>query len=271
MLKFRKMHGLGNDFVIVDGREEPFALDSGIIQRIADRRLGVGCDQFILILPSNCGQTACFMRIFNPDGFESGACGNATRCVADILMRESGQDECVIETMAGHLTCRRADMNRICVDMGRPRLDWNEIPLSGPCDTFHLPLDFDAAAISMGNPHCVVFVDNLVDFPVEEAGKSLENNSLFPEKTNVEFIQVLEPGRIRMRVWERGVGLTPACGSGACAALVAAVRRARADRRAEVILDGGSLALEWADDDASVLMTGPVSSVFDGIISHDPI
>lgn len=270
MLTFRKMHGLGNDFVIVDGREGAVAPKTFLIQRIADRRLGVGCDQFILILPSQSEQASCFMRIFNPDGSESGACGNATRCVADILMRESRQNGCVIETVSGHLTCKRADMNRICVDMGRPHLEWNEIPLSGPCDTLYLPLDLDAAAVSMGNPHCVVFVDNLEDVSVEGVGSLLENNVLFPDRTNVEFLQVLAPNRLRMRVWERGAGLTPACGSGACAALVAAVRRGLADRQAEVILDGGSLTLEWNAGSGHVFLTGPVAYVFDGVMVHDP-
>lgn len=271
MLKFRKMHGLGNDFVIVDGRKNDFQPKPESIRHLADRRLGVGCDQFILILPPRSSQTAAFMRIFNPDGSEAGACGNATRCVADLLMQENGENACIIETMAGHLTCKRAGVNRICVDMGRPRLEWSEIPLSGPCDTLHLPLDFDAAAVSMGNPHCVVFVDNIEDISVDESGKQIENNSLFPERTNVEFVRILARNRVRMRVWGRGAGITPACGSGACAALVAAVRRGQVDRRAEMVLDGGSLTIEWADDDASVLMTGPVTSVFEGTIPHDSI
>lgn len=264
------MHGLGNDFVVVDGRKNDFQPKPESIRHLADRRLGVGCDQFILILPPRSSQTAAFMRIFNPDGSEAGACGNATRCVADLLMQENGQNSCVIETMAGHLTCKRAGVNRICVDMGRPRFEWNEIPLSRPCDTLRLPLEFDSAAVSMGNPHCVVFVDNLEDISVDKSGKQIENDSLFPEKTNVEFIGILARNRVRMRVWERGAGITPACGSGACAALVAAVRRGRIDRRAEMILDGGSLTLEWDQESDHILMDGPTSYVFDGEMRHDP-
>lgn len=269
MLKFHKMHGLGNDFVILDGRAGGLSLTSSQIIKISDRRRGVGCDQVIVLEPSKSGGCALFMRIFNPDGSEAGACGNATRCVADIVLRESGKEFCIIETISGPLTCRRAGMNRICVEMTLPRTSWAEIPLARECDTLHLPLPGDPVAVSMGNPHCVFFVEDIDRVSVENLGPEIEKNPLFPDRINVEFAQILGESRIRMRVWERGAGVTPACGSGACATLVAAVRRGLSSRQVEMILDGGSLTLEWAGNEASVLMTGSVAYVFDGEINFD--
>lgn len=269
MLKFRKMHGLGNDFVIFDGRGDDLRLNRGQIVKIADRRRGVGCDQVIILEPVKSTDCALFMRIFNPDGTEAGACGNATRCVADLVLNENVSDQCTLETVAGHLTCRRAEMNRICVEMTLPRTGWADIPLARDCDTLHLPIPGDPVAVSMGNPHCVFFVEDIDNVSLENIGPGIEKNPLFPERTNVEFAQILKPDKIRMRVWERGAGVTPACGSGACATLVAAVRRGLSARRVEMILDGGSLTLEWAGDDAPVLMTGPVAYVFDGEINFD--
>ena len=186
-LSFQKMHGLGNDFVVLDARVHDLKgfWTPERIRKIANRRLGVGCDQVIVMMPGLSPNTDCFMKIFNPDGSEAGACGNATRCVADLLMREQGRQTCLIETKAGLLSCSRQEKNFICVDMGSPHLEWHEIPLSHPCDPLTLPLDVDAAAVSMGNPHCVVFVDNLEDIPVDRLGPSLENNGLFPERANV--------------------------------------------------------------------------------------
>lgn len=269
MLKFCKMHGLGNDFVILDGRAGGLSLTSSQIIKISDRRRGIGCDQVIMLESVESRDSSLFMRIFNPDGSEAGACGNATRCVADILLRESGEESCVIETISGPLTCRRAGVNRICVEMTRPRTGWAEIPLARECDTLHLPLPGDPVAVSMGNPHCVFFVEDIDRISVEGLGPEVEKNPLFPDRTNVEFAQILGDGKIRMRVWERGAGVTPACGSGACATLVAAVRRGLSSRRVEMILDGGSLTLEWAGDEASVLMAGPIAYVFDGEINFD--
>ncbi len=263
------MHGLGNDFVIFDGRHTPIPLTPETIRQIAHRRTGIGCDQVILMLPTTRPEACVVMKIYNPDGSEAGACGNATRCVADILLREKAAQRCIIDTAAGPLTCERAEMNRICVAMTRPCFDWRKIPLAQECDPLRLPLAGDPVALSMGNPHCVFFVEDIKEVSVETLGPSVEKNPLFPERTNVEFAQIMTPERIRMRVWERGAGLTPACGSGACATLVAAVRRRLAARRAEMILDGGSLTLEWADNDAPVLMTGPVTYVFDGEINFN--
>lgn len=267
-MRFKKMHGLGNDFVILDHREVASELKAEKIRKIADRRRGVGCDQVIVLEPSK--EADLFMRIFNPDGSEAESCGNAARCVAHLLLEEQGGTECSIETRGGLLPCRRAGSTQIEVDMGAPKLEWEEIPLSEAADTLNLPIGEtalpDAVAVNMGNPHCVFFVDDIEDIPVEVLGPVFEHHALFPEKTNVEFAQILEDKFIRLRVWERGTGVTPACGSAACATIVAAVSRGLAGRRAEITMDGGTLTLEWRESDGHVLMTGPVSYVYDGTL-----
>jgi len=258
------MHGLGNDFVIIDVRETDLTLTQDQVRFLANRHRGVGCDQLILIEHSSHFKEAAFMRVYNPDGSESGACGNGSRCVADILMSEKGVENVVIETAAGILNAWRSENGLISVDMGAPKTRWDEIPLAHECDTLNLPLDCDAVGVNMGNPHCVVFVDDIGDIKVKEAGPTIENNPLFPEKTNVEFVQILSEDHIRMRVWERGAGITQACGSGACASAVASIRRGLTRRKVTVALDGGDLHIDWPDDDVSVTMTGPVSYVFEG-------
>lgn len=272
-IQFRKMHGLGNDFVIIDARADQPDLTAERIRLICDRRLGVGCDQLIVIEPPKAGLDA-FMRIYNNDGSEAGACGNGTRCVAAMLMDQTQSQRCGIETVSGNLVCRRLENGMVEVDMGAPRLDWREIPLAEERDTLHLGIGdgdtlTDPVAVSMGNPHCVFFVDNVEKFQVASLGPQVERHALFPKRTNVEFAQVLAPDKIRMRVWERGAGVTMACGSGACATIVAAVRRGLSARKAEIILDGGSLFLEWRDSDGHVLMTGPVAHVFDGTLTTE--
>lgn len=266
-LEFRKMHGLGNDFVIIDRRTDHAAIAPELIRKLADRRYGVGCDQLIVLEPSK--RADLFMRIYNPDGSEAGACGNGTRCVAAWL----GQPSCTIETISGVLSCKMLENGMVEVDMGAPRLDWADIPLSEERDTLHLGIGDgdslnDPVAVSMGNPHCVFFVSDLSKIALETIGPAVECNSLFPQRTNVEFAQVLGPDKIRMRVWERGAGVTQACGSGACATMVAAIRRGLTDRRAEIILDGGSLFLEWRESDSHVLMTGPATNVFSGLCAE---
>lgn len=263
--RFRKMHGLGNDFVIFDQRDGlvPFTTDQ--IRLIADRRLGVGCDQFIVMEPARTAGTNCFMRIYNPDGSEAGACGNGTRCVASLI----DNDAPVIETISGLLKCRHVGHGLIEVDMGLPRLDWQHIPLNEDRDTLHLGIGdgdtlSDPVAVSMGNPHCVFFVNDVEKLSIETLGPAVERNALFPQRTNVEFAEIRGSATIRMRVWERGAGVTMACGSGACATIVAAARRGLTGRRAEIILDGGSLMLEWRESDDHVLMTGPVADIFEG-------
>lgn len=265
-LRFQKMHGLGNDFVMIDIRDGTIPPSNDMIRRIADRRFGVGCDQVILLEPSS--RADAFMRIYNPDGSEAGACGNGTRCAANLIEK----DNTTIETSAGLLVCTRNKDCTVTVDMGAPRLEWREIPLSEERDTLHLGIGdgdmlSDPVAVSIGNPHCVFFVHNVDKVDIESMGPAVECNSLFPERTNVEFAEVLGPDKIRMRVWERGAGVTMACGSGACATIVAAVRRGLIGRKAEIILDGGSLFLEWRESDDHVLMTGPAASVFSGTLN----
>ena len=271
-IPFIKMHGLGNDFVVIDARQDPVAVSSGGARAIADRHHGIGCDQVILIEPSADGLGDVFMRILNADGGEVAACGNATRCVASLLMAEKGADHVVIETAGGLLDAEKGDGGLICVDMGRARLDWRDIPLSEATDTLHLPISenglTDGCAVNMGNPHLVFFVDDAESVALETLGPKLERHPLFPERTNVEVVQVLSPDKLRLRVWERGAGITNACGTGACAALVAAHRRGLSERRAEVVLDGGTLVVEWLADD-HVLLTGPVSSSFSGELDQN--
>jgi diaminopimelate epimerase len=267
---FIKMHGCGNDFVVFDERTAPLGLTQARAAAIANRRTGVGCDQFIAIEPPPAGSNAdAFMRIRNPDGSEAGACGNATRCVAYLLAAETGRRQLVIQTISGYLPAELLADGRVAVDMGEVRLDWRDIPLAAAADTLHLPLSegpvADPAAASMGNPHATFFVVDLAATPVETIGPKLEHAAIFPERANIGFVQVLAPDRIRLRVWERGAGLTLACGSGACAALVNAARRGLTARRAAVLVDGGELEIEWRADN-HVLMTGPVATAFRGTL-----
>lgn len=266
---FVKMHGLGNDFVILDARASALALTPAAVRAIADRRRGIGCDQLIVIEATRGSTSDAWMTIYNPDGSESGACGNATRCVAWLLMGQNGSDRVVIETRAGLLDAESRGDKMVAVDMGPARLDWRELPLAEAVDTLHLgiaagPLA-DPVGVSMGNPHAVFFVDDVAAIDLEAVGPGLEHHPLFPERTNVEIVQVLGPQTLRMRVWERGAGITQACGTGACATLVAAARRGLTGRKAEVVLDGGSLFIEWLADD-HVLMTGPVALAFSGTL-----
>ena len=270
-LRFIKMHGLGNDFVVLDGRARDLGLGAAQARAIADRRTGVGCDQILAIEPSLTGEATAAMRIFNPDGSEAEACGNGTRCVASLLMGENGSGHVVIETSAGLLDVDRRADGQFTVDMGLARTGWREIPLAEECDTLHLGIKAgplaDPVGVNIGNPHAVFLVDDAEAIDLAALGPKLEHHKLFPERANIEAAQVISSGDIRLRVWERGAGITLACGSGACAALVAAARRGLTGRKARVVLDGGTLAIEWADDD-HVLMTGPVAVSFTG--SLDP-
>jgi diaminopimelate epimerase len=270
---FVKMHGCGNDFVVLDERAGALGLTPARAAALADRRRGIGCDQLISIEPPPEGSdAAAFMRIRNPEGSEAGACGNATRCVAALLAGESGRSRHLIRTIVGDLWSEVLAPDRVVVDMGEPDLDWSDIPLAGPCDTLHLDIVAgslaDPAAASMGNPHATFFVEDVAAIPIETLGPALEHHPLFPERANIGIAQVLAPDRIRLRVWERGAGLTLACGSGACAALVNARRRGVAGRVATVVLDGGELKIEWAES-GRVLMTGPVATVFAGSVELD--
>jgi diaminopimelate epimerase len=265
---FWKMHGCGNDFVVFDERAGALGFTPARAAALAHRRTGIGCDQFIVIEPPPAGSNAdAFMRIRNPDGAEAGACGNATRCVASLLAEQTGRRHQVIRTIAGNLPAEMLPDGSVRVDMGPARLNWSEVPLAQPMDTLHVDLALgpvaDPAALSMGNPHATFFVPDAAALPLDELGPALEHDPLFPEHANIGFAQVLAPDRIRLRVWERGAGLTLACGSGACAALVNAHRRGLTGRRATVVVDGGELTIEWRDD-GHVLMTGPVATAFTG-------
>jgi diaminopimelate epimerase len=271
MTAFYKMHGLGNDFVVFDARANGLALDEAAARAIADRRRGVGCDQVILIERPNGGGGEAFMRIYNADGDEVEACGNASRCVARLLMDEKGKPFAEIDTQGGLLACSDAASGQVTVDMGKPGLAWDQIPLLREMDTATIPLQLEsqqvvATAVSMGNPHCVIFTENADRVPLGMLGPEIENHGFFPARTNVEFVQALTPERLRMRVWERGAGITQACGTGACAALVAAYRRGLSPRAAEIVLDGGVLNIAWRAEDDHVLMTGPTSLAFTGDI-----
>jgi diaminopimelate epimerase len=271
LVPFLKMHGCGNDFVVFDERDESFGITPTLAAALADRRTGIGCDQLITIerAPRGSG-AAAFMRIRNPDGSEAGACGNATRCVAGLIAREGGKQKLAIATISGKLPVVLDADGEVEVDMGAARLGWEEVPLARPMDTLHLDLAAgplaDPAAVSMGNPHATFFVPDLTAIPVETLGPALEHDPLFPDRANIGFAQVLAPDHIRLRVWERGAGLTRACGSGACAALVNAHRRGLAGRRAAVEFDGGTLEVEWREKDGHVLMSGPTATVFTGVI-----
>jgi diaminopimelate epimerase len=266
---FLKMNGLGNDFVVVEARSAPFAPTAADVRAIADRASGVGCDQLISVEPAP--DADAFVRFWNADGEEVSACGNGSRCVGWLLMQSSGKDEVVIETKAGRLVATRAGERLVSVDMGPPGLDWSQIPLAQAHDTRaldvalydHPALGQAPGCVSMGNPHVVFFVPDIETAPVAEAGPIIERHPLFPEHVNVGFAQVKDRGRIRLRVWERGAGLTKACGTGACAAMVAAARRDLIDRAATLELDGGELFIEWRED-GHVIMTGPAAVDFAG-------
>ncbi len=273
--RFVKMHGLGNDFVVFDARNEPLNLSPEQVRAIADRRTGVGCDQLIVIErpplpPGTTGAGALvdvFMRIHNADGGAVEACGNATRCVANHIMQELGRDHLVIETVAGLLDATRSTDGRITIDMGLARLDWRDIPLATPQDTLHVRLALgplaDPACANIGNPHATFFVPDVQAIDLGTLGPALEHHALFPERANIGVAQVLSRERLRLRVWERGAGITRACGSGACAAVVAAARRNLTERKATVVVDGGELEIEWIAD-GHVLMTGPIAVSFTG-------
>jgi diaminopimelate epimerase len=294
---FRKMHGLGNDFVVLDARGEPLAVGASAARALADRRTGIGCDQLIVIEPAPAAAAGAdfadaFIRFFNPDGSEAGACGNGTRCVAWLIAEESGAGSVRLRTQAGLLDAALLQDGRVAVDMGAPRTDWRDIPLAEPMDTLRADIAAGPLAgpvcTNMGNPHATFFVADADSVDLAALGPVLEHDKLFPERANIGVATVrpaapdgapggaldgaLDGERIRLRVWERGAGITRACGSGACAALVAAHRRGLAGRRATVALDGGDLDILWREDAEGeagrVIMTGPVALVFEG--SFDP-
>ncbi len=266
-LAFTKMHGLGNDFVVLDARQAPVMLSAAQARLLADRRRGIGCDQVIVIEPPQNGGDV-FMRIINADGSEAEACGNATRCVAATLMTESRASHLVIETKAGSLPATRAAKDQVTVDMGPALTDWRDIPVAQECDTLHMPLHQgilrDPVGTSIGNPHATFFVANAEEIPLGDLGPLLEKDAFFPVRANIGVASLEGKDRLRLRVWERGAGLTQACGSGACAAAVAAARRGLTGRHVTIRTDGGELLLNWRED-GHVLMTGPVAVSFVGL------
>jgi diaminopimelate epimerase len=264
---FLKMNGAGNDFVVVEARSLPFAPEPALIRAIASRDGPSGCDQLIAIEPSTSADA--FMRIWNSDGGQVDACGNATRCVGWLLLEQNQADAAMIETNAGLIGVERAGDLKVRVDMGEPVLDWWKIPLAEPAETISLDIKAEPdlampGAVSMGNPHMVFFVADVEALPIEQIGPGLEHHPLYPERANVGFAEIKSKDRMRLRVWERGAGLTKACGTGACAAVVAAARRGLTGRKVAVEMDGGELVIEWREADNHVLMTGPVAFEFSG-------
>ncbi len=268
---FLKMNGLGNDFVVVDARTRALRLGASAARKIGDRHRGVGFDQLLVIEPAR-GTGDFVMRIWNPDGSESGACGNGARCVGDLLLKETKRSTVALSTRGGLISCTRAEDGRVTVDMGEPKLDWQDIPLAERMDTRTLdikvgPIDapvlFGPSAVNMGNPHCIFFVENAEAHDLSKIGPMLEYHPLFPERANISLAQIKSKGEIRVRVWERGVGQTLACGTAACATAVAAARRKMADRKVRIVLDGGPLDIEWRADN-HVFMTGPTELNYSG-------
>ncbi len=262
-LGFIKMHGAGNDFVIIDSRGREAVVTPALARALGDRNRGVGFDQLAEIRTAEGADFA--LDFWNSDGSRAGACGNATRCVSDLVMRETGRDAVTLITARGGLSAvRRAD-GLVSVNMGAPQLDWAEVPLAHAVDMLHLPIAGDPVAVGMGNPHCVFFVADAEAVDLPTRGRAVEHDALYPQRTNVEFAALTGPDQVRMRVWERGAGITLACGSGACATAVAAHLRGLTGRRVTLQLDGGVLEVDWRED--GVWMTGPVARVFDGVLS----
>ena len=258
---FMKMHGLGNDFVVIDGRNQAPDLSPTLVKAIADRHRGVGFDQLALITQD--AEADVRLTFYNADGSLSAACGNATRCIARHLMDETGQSAVTLATGRGLLLARDAGNGLTSVNMGHPQLGWDEIPLTEAMDTLSLPIDGGPTATGMGNPHCTFFVPDAEAVDLGHLGPLIETHPLFPERTNVQFASVTGPDTLRMRVWERGTGITLASGSSSCATAVAAARRGLTGRAVTIHLDGGQISVTWADD--GVWMTGPTAHVFDGV------
>lgn len=262
-LPFMKMHGLGNDFVVIDTRETGVTVTAALARALADRHRGVGFDQLALIDADAEADLA--LTFYNADGSQSAACGNATRCIAAHEMARLGRDALDLRTERGLLAARDAGGGLTSVNMGAPGLDWSEIPLAEEADTLHLPIAGDPVATSMGNPHCTFFVADAEAVDLAARGAEMEHHPLFPERTNAQFAHLLGPDHLRMRVWERGTGITLASGSSSCAVAVAAARRGLTGRAVTITLDGGDIAIDWRED--GVWMTGPTAHVFTGTLT----
>ena len=263
---FIKMHGLGNDFVIFDGRQAPIRLNAQQAAKLADRRMGIGCDQVIVMEASS--KADVFMRILNADGSEVSSCGNATRCVAWLIMQENRKDTATVETRAGIMQAVRIGDKDIRVDMGMPKFEWQDIPLAKAVDTKKLDITHgdlhSPAVVSMGNPHMVFVVKDVESVDLQAAGKILEHHPLFPERANVSIAQVIDKRHVKLRVWERGAGLTLACGTAACATVAALHNNGLVDAIAEIKLPGGTLNIEWDKVTQHIYMTGAVAESFTG-------
>ena len=266
VIPFIKMQGAGNDFVVIDNREGSCAVDSTIAAKLAERRFGIGCDQVVVMESSKKADVR--MRIFNADGSEIAACGNASRCIGWKVMQEKSADMVSIETDADVLECHKYNDWSVTVDMGEPKWDWADIPLSEARNTEHLGIEcggmMDPVAVNIGNPHMVFFVKDIDFVNLKECGPKLESHALFPERANISAAQVVEYDQVRLKVWERGAGETLACGTAACATVVAGVRRGVCGRKTTVTLPGGELIIDWREDTNHIHMTGPVAIVFEG-------
>ncbi len=262
-LPFLKMHGLGNDFVVIDRRGRQVHVTPELARALGDRHRGVGFDQLAVIDADD--EADLRLTFWNADGSESAACGNATRCIARREMDMTGKTRLTLRTARGVLEAVDAGGGLTSVNMGAPITDWAGIPLAEAMDTLELPLEGSPVGTGMGNPHCTFFVDDAEAVPLEDFGARYEMNPLFPERTNVEVVQVLSPTEIRLRIWERGTGVTLASGSCSCAAVVASARRGLTGRKVTVRVDGGVLEIDWRED--GVWMTGPTAHVFDGVLT----
>jgi diaminopimelate epimerase len=265
LFPFMKMHGLGNDFVVIDARAQSLEMTESLARALGDRHRGVGFDQLAVILRTDSIADA-YLKFYNSDGSTAGACGNATRCIARYLMDETGDELLSLETEHGILFAKDMGDQITSINMGHPDLNWQEIPLSQNIDTLELPIDGSPTATGMGNPHCTFFVGDVDAIDLETQGPAFEHHPFYPERTNVQFAQVVGTDHIRMRVWERGVGVTLASGSSSCATAVAAARRGLTGRTVRVDLDGGTLHIDWRDD--GVWMTGGTMHVFSGTLTQ---
>jgi diaminopimelate epimerase len=263
-LPFLKMHGLGNDFVVIDMRARSVPLSKTLVCAIADRHCGVGFDQLATIEATH--NADAHLTFYNADGSTSAACGNATRCIARLLMDETGTTDVTLTTDRGTLIAQDAGDRLTSVNMGQPQLDWRDVPLAHALDTLHLPIEGDPVATGMGNPHCTFFVEDAEATDINTLAP-FEHHPLYPQRTNVQAASLIAPNHLRMRVWERGVGPTLASGSSSCAVAVAAHRRGLTDRKVTITLDGGDIQIDWRDD--GVWMTGPTAHVFSGTFT-DP-
>ncbi len=271
---FRKMNGLGNDFVVLDARAAKLAVTPEAVQRIANRKTGIGCDTVIVLESSRAADV--FMRIYNADGTQAEACGNANRCIAKLIASESAVARPTIETLAGVVSAVVNADGSVTVDMGVPKFGWQEIPLAEPFHNTRMielqigPIDapvlHSPSVVNVGNPHCVFWVEDVAAHQLDRFGPILENHPIFPERANISLAQVVSPSHLVQRVWERGVGLTQACGTGACAAAVCAVRKGFTERKVRVTLPGGDLMIEWREVDDHMLMTGPANLDHEGVV-----